>query len=167
RISPLAVLAFGSVQITPTQSDETWQARLEKSWRQSPAGVLLFAKRNEQEKPPATNQAEKATARAKPDLPTMVQNGKFLYEMDKFDEAETIFKKVLQDDRSNRTAPYYLDLIKEARYMDRARQREKAAKSGLWAGLGDPPLQSMHGTNLIYTSKGRQRILTKLDSIIL
>ena len=61
------------------------------------------------------------------DISTRVQNAKILYEMGKYDESEAILVEVMREDASNRTAPYYLDLIKEARYMDRARAREAMA----------------------------------------
>jgi len=111
------------------------------------------------------------------DLATRVQNAKFLYEMGKYDESEAILVQVIKEDPSNRTAPYYLDLIKEARYMDKARRRESGVKSaivnveGAWVESDKrnslPVPNPMWNTNLVYTSKGRQRILSKLDSIML
>jgi general secretion pathway protein D len=109
------------------------------------------------------------------DVATRVQNAKLLYEMGKLDEAETILTEVMKEDPSNRSAPYYLDLIKEARYADKARKREAVAKTELvdvenaWI----PPTKRdslpvpnpMAMTNLVYTTEGRQQILTKLDRI--
>jgi tetratricopeptide (TPR) repeat protein len=66
-----------------------------------------------------------ALEKEKIDIATRVQNAKFLYEMGKYNEAEVILTEVVKEDPSNRSAPYYLDLIKEARYMDRARRREQ------------------------------------------
>ena len=54
-------------------------------------------------------------------IATQVQKAKLLYEMRKLDRAEAILVQVLREDPSNRTALYYLDLIKEARYSERAR----------------------------------------------
>jgi len=109
------------------------------------------------------------------DIATRVQNAKFLYEMGKYDEAEAILVQVVKDDPTNRSAPYYLDLIKEARYMDDARRREEGVKSAIgrvesaWIQSRKrddlPKPNPMYDTNLVYTSKGRQRILSKLDSI--
>ncbi len=65
------------------------------------------------------------------DIATRVQNGKLLYEMGKYNEAEAILNQVVKDDPSNRSAPYYLDLLKEARYMDSARRREENVKSAI------------------------------------
>ncbi|HEY3863688.1 MAG TPA: hypothetical protein VGO59_17570 [Verrucomicrobiae bacterium] len=114
--------------------------------------------------------------RQKIDIATRVQNGKFLYEMGKYADAEAILDQVIKDDPSNRTAPYYLDLIKEARYMDDARKREQSNKSGIgeveasWIKSEKrkelPVPNSMYNTNLVYTSPGRQRILSKLDAIM-
>ena len=109
------------------------------------------------------------------DIATRVQNAKFLYEMGKYDEAEVILIQVVKDDPSNRSAPYYLDLIKEARYMDRARRRESGAKSSIGDVEADwidnrkrdslPVPNPMWDTNLVYTTKGRQQIKSKLEAI--
>lgn len=107
----------------------------------------------------------------KVDIATRVQNAKLLYEMGKLGEAEAVLNQVLREDPANRTASYYLDLIKEARYSERARLREAAVKSALvnvetaWIpatndlGIANP----WSHTNLVYTTKGRQAILSKLD----
>jgi type II secretory pathway component GspD/PulD (secretin)/tetratricopeptide (TPR) repeat protein len=111
------------------------------------------------------------------DIATRVQNAKTLYEMGKYAEAEAILVLVVKDDPSNRSAPYYLDLIKEARYMDSARRREEGVKSSIgnvessWIESRKrenlPIPNPMYDTNLVYTTKGRQYILSKLNSIIL
>jgi general secretion pathway protein D len=111
------------------------------------------------------------------DIATRVQNAKFLYEMGKYDEAEVILVQVVKDDPANRSAPYYLDLIKEARYMDRARRRESGVKSSIGDVEADwidtrkrdnlPVPNPMWDTNLVYTTKGRQQIRSKLDAITL
>ncbi|MGO8700344.1 MAG: tetratricopeptide repeat protein, partial [Limisphaerales bacterium] len=107
----------------------------------------------------------------KVEIATRIQNAKLLYEMGRLDRAEAILVQVLREDPPNRTAPYYLDLIKEARYSERARQREASVKSALvnvesaWIaptndlGVANP----WSDTNLVYTTKGRQAILSKLD----
>jgi type II secretory pathway component GspD/PulD (secretin)/tetratricopeptide (TPR) repeat protein len=111
------------------------------------------------------------------DIATRVQNAKFLYEMGKYDEAEAILNQVIKEDPANRSAPYYLDLIKEARYMDRARRRESGVKSSIGDVEADwidnrkrdmlPVPNPMWDTNLVYTTKGRQQIKSKLDAITL
>ncbi len=95
--------------------------------------------------------------------------------MGKYEEAEIILVAVIKEDASNRVAPYYLDLIKEARYMDQARRRESTVKSRI-AGVeadwvethkrDDLPIPNqMASTNLVYTTKGRQRIISMLDNM--
>jgi type II secretory pathway component GspD/PulD (secretin)/tetratricopeptide (TPR) repeat protein len=111
------------------------------------------------------------------DIATRVQNAKFLYEMGKYNEAELILVQVVKEDPSNRSAPYYLDLIKEARYMDLARRREEGVKGAIgdvehaWIASRKrealPIPNPMWGTNLVYTTKGRQQILSKLNNIML
>jgi type II secretory pathway component GspD/PulD (secretin)/tetratricopeptide (TPR) repeat protein len=111
------------------------------------------------------------------EIATRVQNAKFLYEMGKYDEAEVILELVMKQDPANRSAPYYLDLIKEARYMDRARRRELSVKGSIgdveadWVDSGKrdvlPVPNPMWNTNLVYTTVGRQQIRSKLDAITL
>lgn len=124
---------------------------------------------------PETIQRIPAIQREKIEIGTRIQNAKLLYEMGKLDEAEVILNQVIKDDPSNRTAPYYLDLIKEARFINRARRRESVVKTEL-VDVEDawlPPTKQnslpipnpMASTNLVYTSPGRQTIEYKLDQI--
>ena len=110
----------------------------------------------------------------KVDVATQVQNAKLLYEMGKYTNSEAILKQVLKEDPSNKTAPYYLDLVKEALFAANARAREAVAKNSIatvekaWIppAKGDSlPIfsQSMAYTNKIYTTEGRQNILSKLE----
>jgi beta-lactamase regulating signal transducer with metallopeptidase domain len=166
--APLTILVFGSIQASQGPSDETWQIQLEQSWRQSPAGLLLLAKRDDPPQPKGTNLAENA---APPnqflsiERQTLFQNGKFLYEMGQYDEAEGLFNQVLADDPSNRSAKYYLALTKEARFMEREHKLHPIPPDTNQESL--PPHHPIWATNLIYTSKGRQRILAMLDNIML
>ncbi len=66
---------------------------------------------------------------SKNDTATRIENAKSLYEMGRYDEAQRILDAVKNEDASNHAAPYYLDLIKEARYQDQARHRESTVKS--------------------------------------
>jgi tetratricopeptide (TPR) repeat protein len=91
------------------------------------------------------------------DLATRVQNAKFLYHMGKYDEAEAILIQVVKNEPSNRSAPYYLDLIKEARYMDRARRVARA--NGITAGM---PLQGATPSAAANDASGRVPTLTDL-----
>jgi general secretion pathway protein D len=109
------------------------------------------------------------------ELATKIQNAKLLYEMGKYDEAEVILREVLKADPGNKTAPYYLDLVKEARFGATARAREAVAKSAImtvekaWIPPSKqdnlPVPNPMSHTNLVYTTPGRQEILSKLERI--
>lgn len=109
----------------------------------------------------------------KMDVATQVQNAKLLYEMGKYDQAEDILNKILKEDPSNKTAPYYLDLVKEARFAANSRKEEAQAKTSIasvekaWIpstkGESLPIPNPMATTNLIYTSPGRQEIRSKLE----
>lgn len=109
------------------------------------------------------------------DVSTKVQNGKLLYEMGRLKEAEVELKAAIAIEPNNKAAYYYLDLIKEATYRNRASAREEYEKERVlsveasWLpshkseglGIANP----MARTNLVYTTKGRQNILAKLDQI--
>jgi general secretion pathway protein D len=111
----------------------------------------------------------------KVEVSTMVQNAKLLYEMGKYKEAEDILLQVLKIDPSNKTAPYYLDLVKEARFAANARAREAVAKSAIetveraWIPPSKqdslPVPNPLAHTNLVYTTPGRQAILSKLEHL--
>jgi type II secretory pathway component GspD/PulD (secretin)/tetratricopeptide (TPR) repeat protein len=111
----------------------------------------------------------------KVDAMTLVQNGKLYYECGKYNEAEAKFKEALKIDPGNSAAFYYLDLVKEARYNDRSRARESEAKTRIaevtTSWIPDhkneklPIPNEMATTNLIYTSKARQKIKVKLEQI--
>ena len=104
-----------------------------------------------------------------------VQNGKLLFEMGKLDEAEATLKKALKEDPQNQAAYYYLNLIKDTRTSRAMQERDEAARKGMvevaqdWAvptkrdQLASPNLYAR--TNLIFTGKGRQAIMNKLDRI--
>jgi tetratricopeptide (TPR) repeat protein len=70
-----------------------------------------------------------AIQKEKLDAATTVQNAKFLYEMGKYDEAEDRLNDVIKQDPGNKAAFYYLNLIKEARYVNESRSREALAKT--------------------------------------
>jgi general secretion pathway protein D len=116
-----------------------------------------------------------AFQKEKIDLATKVQNAKLLYEMGKYDDAEIILNQVLKLDPANKAAAYYLDLLKEARFSENARARDASAKSSIGAvehawilpSKADslPIPNPMAETNLIYTTPGRQTIMSKLQRI--
>lgn len=67
----------------------------------------------------------------KKEVDTMVQDGKFLYEMRLLNEAKSKLKQAIHQDPSNRAAYYYLSLIQEAQYGDEARKRDLMQKERL------------------------------------
>jgi general secretion pathway protein D len=109
------------------------------------------------------------------DVGTKVQNGKLLYEMGKLREAEVELREAIKVDPGNKAAFYYLNLIKEADYRNRAAAREEHEKEQILSVESSwlPPHKQetlpvpnpMARTNLVYTTKGRQNIFTKLEAI--
>jgi len=109
------------------------------------------------------------------DIGTRIQNGKLLYEMGKLKEAELELKEAIKIDPNNKAAYYYLDLIKEADFKNRASAREEYEKERVGSvekGWLPPHKQEllptpnpMARTNLVYTTKGRQQIFAKLEMI--
>jgi type II secretory pathway component GspD/PulD (secretin)/tetratricopeptide (TPR) repeat protein len=106
----------------------------------------------------------------------LVQDGKLLYEMGKLDEAETKLKLARKEDPENDGAYYYLNLVSEARYHTAINERDLASRDKLgndiekkWAidtrrdSLPQP--NPWARTNLIFTGRGRQLIVSKLDRI--
>ena len=103
---------------------------------------------------------------------TLVQDGKLLYEMGKFDEASVKLNLALKKDPTNPAANYYLSLIKEANYKVLSSTREQVAKAAIIEVTDAmvPPIkrdsiQLPGRTNYAHTSKGRQSIKSKLDRI--
>ena len=106
---------------------------------------------------------------------TFVQDGRLFFEMNKLDEAEAKLKLALKEDPQNQAAYYYLNLVKDARFKEALNKRDVTSRQGLveveeaWAtppsreALPVPNLYAR--TNLVFTSKGRQAILYKLDHI--
>ena len=119
----------------------------------------------------ATNQTNRV------DLATLVKDGKFYFEANRLDEAEAKLTRAIQLDPSSVAANYYLRLVKERRQSDAATRRsEFAAANALlqveqsWNvqqrnGQLIPRPNEFNRTNLVYTTKGRQNILSKLDRI--
>ncbi len=129
-----------------------------ESWHDSAASAIFMAALD-------TNQSEAPTAspieKEKFDVATKIQNAKLLYEQGKYTNAEAVLVQVLKQDLSNKTAPYYLDLVKEAILAANARRREAVAKSAIatlekaWI----PP------SKIGYTTEARRNILSKLSRI--
>ena len=94
------------------------------------AAALAFKKQNDQmiaamngQMPDeATVQQAQFIANDKTDAGTLVRDGKLLYEMGKFEEAEAKLKEALRLDQVNQGAFYYLNLIKQGVYSRRTNQ---------------------------------------------
>ena len=108
---------------------------------------------------------------------TLVQDGKLLYELGKWDEAEAKLKQVIASEPENRAAAYYMNLIREARYNAGVRNADVNAQKTLVEIIDakQPELQRellpkpnpYARTNLVFTGEGRHNIINKLDRIIL
>jgi len=107
---------------------------------------------------------------------TTVQDGKLLYEAGKLDEAEAKLKEALRQDPGNVAAAQYLKLVQERRMADATRRSEDLSGRALvevekaWdveqrTGKYEQRPNPFNRTNLVYTSKGRQAIMSKLDHI--
>jgi len=106
---------------------------------------------------------------------TLVQDGKMLYEMGRYDEAEAKLRKAFEADPNNQAAVYYLRLIDEARYAIEARKRESMAKRKIveveraWnppeLGKSLPSPNPYARTNIVHTGPGRRVIYDKLTKI--
>jgi len=160
----------------------TQAARVLKVDPKNEAG-LVFMKQNEKMLAdqrghiPTAVAMERAavTQKEKIEAATMVQDGRLLLELGKLDEAETKLKEAMNLDPENRAAFYYLSLVKEAHYSEADRRRDQDSKEGLvkveqeWAYPVKRellPVPNPYATNnLIYTGKGRQAIVSKLDRI--
>lgn len=110
----------------------------------------------------------------KVDSATLVQNGKVYFEAGRLNEAEANLRKALELDPSNRAASYYLSLITDQRYRDAVGKSELSRKDALlkveraWSEpitRESQPAAAFARTNMVYTSRGRQLINNKLDTI--
>jgi len=106
-------------------------------------------------------------------LGTMVQDAKLLIELGKLDEAEKKLNAVVAVDPTTPGAYYYLSLLKERRSHIASGFREAESKNKLleinkaWEpelkGKALPQPNLYARTNLVFTGRGRQLILAKLD----
>jgi len=96
-------------------------------------------------------------------------------ENDRIDEAQAKLREAIKIDNSNQAAFYYLNLAREARATVDHRKRESAGRQSTleveqaWFPSNKrdslPVPNPMVSTNLVYTSRGRQEIKSKLDRI--
>ena len=106
---------------------------------------------------------------------TLVQNGRLYLEMGQLDEAEANLKKAIETDPENKEAYEVLTQVKEARLKQGDRKRDEITKSSLvdvgpaWepsTSRRELPIPNPYASDTrIYTSQGRQRIVSKLNQI--
>ena len=106
---------------------------------------------------------------------TLVQDGKLLFEAGKLEEAEAKLHQALKLDPGNKAAFYYLELIKEKKYRQETAFQQEWSRQMLvdiakeWNAPVKrealPTPNPMARTNIVYTSKARQMIFSKLERI--
>jgi tetratricopeptide (TPR) repeat protein len=106
---------------------------------------------------------------------TLVRDGKLLYEMGKFDEAEVKLKEGIRLDPDDEGAFYYMNLVKQARYDRETRahtintQERMVQVENAWVkpvNRGLLPVPNPYAlTNLVHTGDGREVIYSKLNRI--
>lgn len=105
---------------------------------------------------------------------TMVQDGKLFFEAGRLDEAEGKLRQAQKMDPSNRAANYYLELILDNRSRNanvrgaQAQREQILAVEKAWEqpAKRDLPVPNPFArTNTVYTSRARQIINQKLDTI--
>ncbi|MCX6895875.1 MAG: hypothetical protein NTZ16_10335 [Verrucomicrobia bacterium] len=106
---------------------------------------------------------------------TAVQDGKLLYDLGKWDEAEAKFHLVLAEEPDNAAAIYYIKLVQDARYAASDSNRDLTARKRMVEveDVWQPPLKRellptpnpYVRSKEIHTGAGRQAIVSKLDRI--
>jgi tetratricopeptide (TPR) repeat protein len=105
---------------------------------------------------------------------TDVQDGKLLYEMGKFEEAEVKLNEALKLDPDNQAAFYYLNLVKQAFYARQEHKRVTEAQDKMvevekqWSPKSgiNLPVPNPYATNRnVHTGIGREMIYSKLDRL--
>ncbi len=109
------------------------------------------------------------------DAATLVQDAKLMLEMGKLDEAEAKLKQAVKLAPESKAVYYYACLVKEARYAEADRRREYNSKEAIvqveqdWSPPKKRDLLQVPNpytrNDQIYTGKGRQAIVAKLDRI--
>ena len=96
---------------------------------------------------------------------TLIQDGKFYFEANKYSEAEARFKEALKLDPMNLAAAQYIVLIRNQRDANAIYQVDEEWKAEQRARLATSQSNPFNRTNLVYTGKGRQVIFDKLNRI--
>src|SRR5208283_570893 len=123
----------------------------------------------------ATLQQTQYIANDKTEAGTLVRDGKLLYEMGKFDEAEVKLREAIRLDPDDEGGFYYMNLVKQARYDREARahtidtQERMVQVENAWVkpvNRGLLPVPNPYAlTNLVHTGEGREVIYSKLNHI--
>ncbi len=169
--------------ITGLREADTQVNRVLKVDPQNPA-AMAFKKQNDRliaslrGKVPddATLQQVPMIANDKTQAETLVRDGKLLYEMGKFEEAEVKLQQALKLDPRSQGAFYYLSLVKQGMYAREERihttdnqsrivQVSKAWESPIRNNVQMPVPNPYASTNLIHTGPGREVIESKLNRI--
>jgi tetratricopeptide (TPR) repeat protein len=123
----------------------------------------------------ATLQQLPIVADEKIEASTLVRDGKLLYEMGKFEEAEAKLRQAVKLDPNNQGAFYYLSLVKQAAYAraehfntvdkeNRVVQVAKAWESPIKNAQISLPVPNPYASaNLTHTGSGREAIMSKLN----
>jgi len=117
-----------------------------------------------------------AIRKEKEEADILVQDGRLLYELGKYDEADAKLKRAKELDPRNSGANYYLSAVQQARFRRGVDNRNVSSTTRIvdveksWADstkrLALPQPNPMARTNLIFTGgPARQSIMAKLDSI--
>lgn len=106
---------------------------------------------------------------------TLAHDGQLLFEMGKLEQAEIKLREAKKLDSENAAARYYLNLIEERRFRRATADHELLEKQKIvdvakeWLEPTKRELlpipNMMARTNIVYSNKGRQDILSKLEHI--
>jgi tetratricopeptide (TPR) repeat protein len=122
---------------------------------------------------PATMERIPQVANDKTAAGTLVQDGKLLYEMGQFPEAEIKLNQALKLDPDNEGASYYLDLVRQANYAREEHNRTTQAQNSIvqvvkeWSpkmGIGLPVPNSYVTNTDVHTGVGREVLYRKLNN---
>ncbi|HLX95570.1 MAG TPA: tetratricopeptide repeat protein [Verrucomicrobiae bacterium] len=124
----------------------------------------------------ATLQQVPTIAADKTDANTLVRDGKLLYEMGKFEDAEAKLQQALKLDPMNEGAYYYMTLVKQAvdareeRMHTTDNQTRIVEVTKAWESptrnSAQLPVPNPYATNdLVHTGPGREAIMSKLNRI--
>ncbi|MBC8096369.1 MAG: tetratricopeptide repeat protein, partial [Akkermansiaceae bacterium] len=124
---------------------------------------------------PEVQEQAGAILKEKQEAQIHVQNGKFFFEVGKYDEADAELKRALKINPNSEAALYYVSLVQQARFKQVSDRRSMDAGKKIFEvqdAWNDPVKRDnlpspnpWAKTNLINTSSSRQAIMTKLDRI--